>query len=239
MKRNAALALALTFVSVSAYAQQVPFSREEVVEIFATYNPSILEQAQQNDVYQQVLDSFLDSYEAVKNDTNRYELISVARNFDNSIRLKAYTNEYARAYAALTLSGQSVEPARARLRGQVLQTIGDIWAVSVQQSEAKISDLKARRKALRADNTLDAVQKKQQRAALDKEIKAARAELKALKKDPGYSIQAATDSYLQDAQLHAQQQLQQLQQSAQETARMAAEADNLHVKTNHKKPVAK
>ena len=80
-------ALALT-PAVYAQGDATPFTREQVLEIFSQYNPSVLEQASQNEDYNTVLDSFLDAYESSNTPMARTELIAVARNFDNSIRIR-------------------------------------------------------------------------------------------------------------------------------------------------------
>ena len=95
-------------------------------------------------------------------------------------------------------------------------------------------------------NIIEAVESLKQGKAIQRtgwgnaKIKAVKAEIKSLKKDSGEQISASAQAYIQQAQVRVQTRLAALSASAEETSSLqTAQASNLQVKTNHKKPVAK
>lgn len=234
--RRTLFVLAALALAPAVYAQADPayFTREQVLEIFSQYNPSVLEQASQSADYNAVLDSFLDAYEAASQPVDKMELIAVARNFDNSIRLQLLTNAYLQTAATLRLTGGDVSSADRLLRKDLTDVFSRIWAVTVQLRRYQLAETKQALKAVRADKTLSAEVRSEQIGALQAEIRALKMELKELQKDRGEEVLFAVDAYIQ--------QLQQAQsgllQAARESA-AASETENLQVKSKHKKPVAK
>ncbi|MGN1058300.1 MAG: hypothetical protein ACI4Q7_02985, partial [Candidatus Avelusimicrobium sp.] len=63
--RRSLLVLAAFVVTPALYAQadSAHFTREQVLEIFSQYNPSVLERAKTDTDYNAVLESFLSAYE--------------------------------------------------------------------------------------------------------------------------------------------------------------------------------
>ncbi|MGN0017039.1 MAG: hypothetical protein ACI37O_06870 [Candidatus Avelusimicrobium sp.] len=226
-------ALALT-PAVYAQGDATPFTREQVLEIFSQYNPSVLEQASQNDDYNTVLDSFLDAYEASNTPMERAELIAVARNFDNSIRLQVLTDAYLQTSSAVSLMGGDASSADRLFREELTDVFGRVWAVTVQLRQYQLAEAKRALKNVRADKTLSQEARNEQIAALKSEIRALKAELKSLQANRGESVLSAVDAYV----LQTQQASDGLLQAARQSA-AASETENLQIKSNNKKPVAK
>lgn len=235
MRRTLLLLTALTLTpAVYAQADSAPMSREQVLEVFSQYNPAVLEQAAQNADYNAVLDSFLDSYQASNTSANRAELIAVARNFDNSIRLQVLTDAYLQAASAVRLTGGNPSSAEKLFRDDLTDVFGNVWAVTVQLREYQLSQTKQALKAVRADKTLSKEERAAQTAALQEEIAFLKAGIKSLKKNPGEAIVTAVDSYVEQVQQAETGLLQ-----AAQAAVVSSGTDNLQIKSNNKKPVAK
>lgn len=234
--RRTLFILAALALTPAVYAQEDSsyFTREQVLEIFSQYNPTVLEQAAQNDDYNAVLESFLAAYEEASSPTDKADLIAVARNFDNSIRLQVLTDAYLQTASAIRLMGGDASSADKLFRADLTDVFGRVWAVTVQLRTYQLAEAKAVLKTVRADKTLTKAQRSAQVGALKDEIHALKAELKSLQKNPGNAVLSAVDTYVQQVQQAASGLLQAAQQSA-----IASETDNLQIKSNHKKPVAK
>ncbi len=226
-------ALALT-PAVYAQADNAHFTREQVLEIFSQYNPSVLEQAQENADYNAVLESFLEAYDASSAQTERAEIIAVARNFDNSIQLQVLTDAYYQAASAARLMGGNEASAEKLFREDLTDVFSRVWAVTVQLRSYQLAEAKQSLKSVRADKTLPQAERAARIKQLQTEIRALKAERKSLQKNRAEIIMSAVDSYV----LQVQQAEGGLLQAARQAA-SASEAENLHVKSNHKKPVAK
>lgn len=234
--RRTLLLLAALSLTPAAYAQgdAAPFAREQVLEIFSQYNPSVLEQASQNEDYNTVLESFLDAYEAARVPADRAEVIAIARNFDNSIRLQVLTNAYLQTLSAMQVMGGDKASAETLFRQDLTSVFSQVWAVSVQLRQYQLAEAKKALKTVRADKALSAAQRDEQAASLQEDIRLLKAELKSLKKNAGDTVLSAVDSYMQ--------QVRQADAGLLQAAQAAAAVDgteNLQVKSNHKKPVAK
>ena len=85
MKRG--ILLVATFSICSALYAQGTLTREEAREVFAAYNPALLQKAAQDEQLNQLLDQLLRQFTSQHPaDTleNRHTLIALARNFENS-----------------------------------------------------------------------------------------------------------------------------------------------------------
>lgn len=218
MKRG--LFLVATVTLCSAMYAQGTLSREEAQSIFAQYNPGLLTTAQENSQMNRLLQEVLHTY-AAQNlpDTleNRYTLIALARNFENSVALHWVSNAYKQAVLYSQLGGNTQAAAQQAARADLQTIYSRIWAVSVQVKEDLLRAYKAARKqALRAGDKDKAQQYAQS-------VQAVRADLKTLRTQVGPQIVALVQDALS---------------AAQEQAQKALQADNLQLKTNHKKPVA-
>lgn len=207
MKRG--LLLVATLSLCSALYAQGTLTREEAREVFAAYNPALLQKAAQDEQLNQLLDQLLRQFVSQHSaDTleNRYTLIALARNFENSLALNQTLAQYQQALIYSQHGTDVTAAARAHAREKLNTLYPRIWAVSVQVKE-----------------TLLRAYKVQKNAQLAPAITALQADLAQLKTNVGAQLITLTQQALAQAEQQAQQ---------------AAQATNLHIKTNHKKPVA-
>ncbi len=235
--RRSLFVLATLAMSSALYAQAdtALYTREKVLDIFAQYNPSVLERATQNAGYNAVLESFLTAYNAPETQAARYDLIAVARNFDNSIRLHALIKQYEESSVLAQLGGIAPSTVRSYAREQLKDVFQNIWAVTVQLRELQLKEAQDSLKQLRKDKTLSKEARSAQVFSLKQQIKALKAELKAFKKNPGEQILTAVDSVLVQADERLAAQV--VQQAA--SSEQSLQTENLQIKTKNKKPVAK
>ena len=207
MKRG--LLLVATLSLCSALYAQGTLTREEAREVFAAYNPALLQKAAQDEQLNQLLDQLFRQFVSQHSaDTfeNRYTLIALARNFENSLALNQTLAQYQQALIYSQHGTDVTAAARAHAREKLNTLYPRIWAVSVQVKE-----------------TLLRAYKVQKNAQLAPAITALQADLAQLKTNVGAQLITLTQQALAQAEQQAQQ---------------AAQATNLHIKTNHKKPVA-
>lgn len=218
MKRG--LFLMATVTLCSALYAQGTLTREEAESIFAQYNPALLATAQENNQVNQLLQEVLNTYAAQQlADTleNRYTLIALARNFENSIALHWVSNAYKQAVLYSQLGGNTQAAAQAAARADFQTIYSRIWAVSVQTKETLLKAYQqAHNRAIASGDKTQAQQFKQA-------INAVKADLKTLHTQVGPQIRVLVQDALSSAEQQAQRALQ---------------ADNLALKTKHKKPVA-
>ena len=234
--------LAVLAMSPALYAQadSPVYTPETVWEIFAKYNPAVLEKAQQNVDYNSILESFVSSYQEPRTDENRYELIAAVRNFDDSIRLKALTLSYEQAFVYSQMGGGNLAAVQTHFRQELLPIFQRIWAVTVHLRGYEIEECEAKLKQLRKDKTLSKEERSVREAELKRKIAELKKQYKALQQNPGDQILAATDAYIAQTNQQLAAQLQAaIESRAQSVFEEAAQADNLQIKTKNKKPVAK
>lgn len=218
-----------------AQMEQESFSKAEILDIFAQLNPSVLERAEQDSQYNAILQEFLNSYQASPSPTSRYELMAVARNFDNSIKLQSLAETYYAQWQWAQMTGAQVVPGRQQFVYDVTDVMENIWAVTVSLREYQLDEAKAQLKKTRTDKTLDTHVRQEEEKRLKEEIKSLRAELKTLRKNPGQYVLSAAEDYAGRAEAN----FSVLSKTAQNRAQAARQSRNLQIKTNNKKPVAK
>ena len=113
MKRGLFL-IASIALSSALYAQTEPalLSREQVLDLFAQYNPSVLEKAKTDTNYQAILEAFVRSYRLPDTLNNQATVIAGIRNFENSLRLQALTQNYKKSMTLAKMSGQAEQGVR-------------------------------------------------------------------------------------------------------------------------------
>lgn len=230
MKRS--LFLLATFTLSSALYGQNTMTREQAREVFAAYNPALLEKAAQDGNLNQFVESVLAQYISQNPpDTleSCYTLIALARNFENSLTINAALDQYRQAliYAQQSGNDRLADAARTHAAKELSATYPRIWAVSVQVKEDLLSKYKQN---LRSQET-PAADKKDLQAA----IVAAQVDLKELRTHTGEQLVSLTKEalYQTKEQVLADQATLQTKQSENVKA-----TSNLQIKTNHKKPVA-
>ena len=234
MKRGLFILATLT-LSSALYAQQT-LTLEQARRIVADFNPQLLARAAQNPDEKALLEEMISSYVAAKPANtleSRYVLVGLARNFDNSIRLYAAMQQYKDALRYTQAGGEVEKAAAQAARTWIGKTFSQIWAVSIQTKEAMLGAYKQARSTLRKDKTLPTNEKNARLKQVDLSIKAVRDELKQLHTQVGEQLLALTQNALTQVQAQVAQERAALQEQT------AAQATNLQIKSNHKKPVAK
>lgn len=211
MKRG--IILLATFTLSSALYAQGSFTRQQAQEVFATYNPALLEKSAQDENLNRFLNSVLDEYVAQNlPDTleSRYTLAALARNFENSLAVNTALTQYKNALI-YSRQGGDVQAAARTHATQILSAVYPrIWAVSVQVKEDLLAQYQ---KELKKPNVTA-----EQKQKLQKTVKAVKADLKNLHTRTGEQLVALTQQALNQAE--------------------AQVAKSVDVKTSSQKPMA-
>lgn len=236
MKRSLLL-LALCALSTAVYAQSSAerYTREQVLEVFSNYNPVVLENAKNNEDYNAILEEFISSYNQPVTPQSRFELIAVARNFDNSLLLHIWENTYKQILSKGVFTGEDVSSQLENSRQDLLVILGHVWASSVQLREMQLKETKALLKQTHKDKTLSETSRDEKENLLKEDMTNLKKELKALRKNSGEQIQQIADSYVAQMEKEVASSLL----SSRQTEETSSQTENLQVKSNHKKPVAK
>lgn len=237
--KKSTLLLATLVLTPALYAQASGplFTREQVLDVFARFNPAVLENASQDKEYEAVLDFFVNNYRKEISPANEAELIAVARNFDTSIRLDVLTKVYQEKWRLLKMTGQPTESLHRMFAHDLEDEIAHIWAVTVQLQQYRLDQAKAELARLRKDSPLS--QRAQREQQLRGEIKASRAAIKQLQKQAGAYITSAVEEYIAQTDKKLEQDMFSVQRTAVGQATQQARATtNLQIKSKHKKPVA-
>lgn len=230
--KNGLFLLATVTLSSALYAQQ-PLTYQETEDIFAHYNPQLMARSAQDDNMRNLVDQVITTFIRQQPENtleNRYTLIALARNFENSLILQAVTEQYQRSLLYAQLGNREVAgPARENARQNLLENYARMWAVSVQVKEDLLAQYEAARKEAGKDALLTPAEQKARQARLDDTIHALRADIRQLRTNPGNQLIELTEETLTTAAEQVQGQLAALE---------AQSTDNLQIKTKHKKPVA-
>jgi len=238
MKRSLAVLALLTLSSASLCAAE-NYNREKVLALFAQYNPTVLEKAQQNADYNTILQSVAQAYNLPETDENRYTLLALIRNFDNSLDLNRLSAQYEKAFYVNVINDLDPSAIAQQFRSNLVPVFSRIWAVSVQTHKEHLKEAKAAAKALKKDASLTAKEKENALAHQKATISFLKQEIKNLKKDSASQIVDACDSYATQTEQAV------LQEIAQSRAALAThnvavkEVNNLSITSKNKKPVAK
>ncbi len=240
MKRSLAIFAILALSSMSLCAAE-NYTREQMLNLFAKYNPAVLERAQQDKGYALLLESVMASYNVEQNENNYYELVALVRNFDTSLELSALSQEYDRAFPINYAYGLDTSAITDRFIENLHPVFGKIWAVTVQVRELQVKDKKQQIKDLRHNKTLSAQEKEQVKKELNNQLSLLKKEIKSLKKDSSQQIDFVIKNYVAQEQEQSLLSFQEEQRiaAAMEQEKAAKEAKNLSVTSKNKKPVAK
>jgi hypothetical protein len=238
MKRGLFLVASLVIGSaLCSQAEEPLFSREQVLDIFSLYNPSVFEKAKQNDTYAELLDQFVQAFQVPDTLDNRVALIAAARNFETSLRLHDLTELYVEKATWARMSAQDPHGIDTLYRLDVQDEMANIYAVSLQVNRWKLQEFQQALKKARQED-LPQEQKEERINRLKAEIKQQKAAVRSLEENAGELVLQFTDNQVAQAKQQVTQRLTAFgRAAAQEDS--AAQAANLQIKTNHKHPVAK
>ena len=234
------LALLVALVLPGFLHAQQELSRQQVQQLFEAYNPVLMEQARQNSQLKEMLDGIIVAFlQNIPQDTleNRYTFVALVRNFTNSLLINEISDWYQKAVLYSQQSGDLTvqEAAWQGAYNTLLQIYPRVWAVSVQVKEALLGAYQSRRKNVKQDSSLTQAQRSSQLRQLDSSIANLEEELKYLRSDIGNQLVLLAQNTLQNIEMQELSSRAALQQQVQQNVK---EADNLQIKTNHKKPVA-
>lgn len=238
MKRCLLLLAALA-AAPAVYAQpSSAFTREDILAVFAQYNPSVLEQARQDPEYQRLVEQAADAYVPSGVLEPEFELAALAKNFDASILLYALGENYREKWLLQQSSGLELNALDEQTQADLQTLFSSVFDVTLDVYRLQTASYRRRLKALKKDKTLSKSARREAENVLKAKIKDTKTVIKNLKKDRSSSLPALAKTYLQDLQRSARQAAGLEPQSAEQTVLEAAGADNLQIKTKNKKPVA-
>lgn len=188
----------LTLVCLAVGVKAENFTKEQVLDIFQKYNPAILEKAKTDVLYETVLQDFADNYSAENTLENKAELIAIARNFENSLRLNLLTQVYAEKQQAAEMTGIDFSATKDLFRQDLFGIMQKVWSVTEQVHNFELDTYKEEYKQVKKDKSLDSATKKEKLASIKQKIKEEKANLKVLHKNVGAQIQNAVDAYVTD-----------------------------------------
>lgn len=230
--RKGWLALAVLAFSSAVCAQnQTTLGKEDLLTAFEQYNPVALEKAAQDEQYAAILEELISAYEEPRTETSQYEMIALAKNFEQSIALHLIGQNYLQQFTLQQMSGQVLPAWRENMFADLTPVMQQVLDNTLFVRNLQIKEYKEQIKQLSRDKSLFAVQKKQQQDQLKEQIRQVKQEIKGLKANRNKTIRAALEDYTD--------QILSDYEAAQFLQARAEESNAYDVKANHKKPVAK
>ena len=239
MKRCLLLLAVLAAASALQAQDGQKYSREDVLAVFAQYNPQVLENAKVNEDYNHILQQWASAYQQEKSPQADWELMAVAKNFDNSLRLFVIAQTYEESLALQKAANMDFASLDVSTRQALVTVFQDIYNATLDIKAQEIAQTKARIKALKKDKTLAAAQRKLQLTQEKALLKSLKTEVKTLKKDASAKVKSASDVYFADMKERALAKLETAYQAALKQAQQAKSSANRQVKSKNKKPVGK
>lgn len=232
--------LAVLASSCALYAQEGS-SAQEVLSYFKKYNPAVLEKAQQDAAYNSALQNVVNNVKLDGSLEAQLEMIALVRNFDNSVKLMATSQEYEDALLMGITSESDTDPIVKKYRQEFKNVYGGIWAVSVNLQEQLLSQYKQMLKGVKKNQNLTPEQRAAEQDVLNKKIAASQKYLKQIKDNAGEYITSAANAAMATAENNVFTRISELNKvkAQMEAAKAARESDNLQVKNKNQKPVAK
>ena len=241
MKKSLLILAALATACV-LQAQEVS-SQQEVLSLFAKYNPAVLERAQRDPAYNAILQEVVNNTHLDGSLEAYIEMIALVRNFDTSMQIAALTQEYEDALLMAVTSGSDLQALNQKYRQEFGKAYSSIWAVSVNLQEELIAQYKQILKDLKKNPDLTDQQRKEGKAAINEKLNKSRTYLKQIKNNASEYIGAWVNSSMGRAQNNVNKSIAQLNsvktKAEMEEAQRARASDNLQVKNKNQKPVAK
>lgn len=226
------IVLAILAVSSAVCAQnETSFGREDLLAVFQKYNPAVLEKAAQDEQYAAVLQQLLAAYQGPRTQSEQYEMIALAKNFDNSLALHIIGQNYLEQWTLQQMSGQALPSWKEDMTAALTPAMQAALDNTLFVRKLQIKDYKEQLKQLRRNAELTAEQKKEQQAQIKEQIRQVKQEMQALKADRNKTVRSAVEDYTE--------QLRSDYLVAQALELKAQQSDSHDVKANHKKPVAK
>ena len=190
--------------------------------------------AQENHLLNQVAAAYC----AARTENNRFEMIALVKNFDNSLRLQAVREEYANGRTLQMVSGAELAALDERILASIQDIIKDVFKNTLQVREMQIDRYKEQMKTVKKDDSLSKEQQKTAVADLKDKIQTVKTEIKTLKKNSKQKIKDTAKAFFADIRSEYNNDQKALLLRAQTVETQAVQTDAHSVKANHKKPVA-
>lgn len=236
MKKKILFLLALFSSSVLCAQQSQQLGKEDVLAAFKKYNPVALEKAAVNSAYHELLFKLVSAYSAPRTQENENELIALVKNFDNSLALQAVKLNYEKNRQLQLSTGMDLQALDQKSYGYLLQIVQNIFDNTIDIKKIQIQRYKEEIKEIKKDKTLSSVQKKEQIKEIKNKISAVKLSIKQLKQNSKQKIQDTASVYWAEIRTDYEKKALISQKKA---SFSSEQADNLSVKSNNKKPVAK
>ena len=236
MKKKILFLLALFSSSVLCAQQSQQLGKEDVLAAFKKYNPVALEKAAVNSAYHELLFKLVSAYSAPRTQENENELIALVKNFDNSLALQAVNLNYEKNRQLQLSTGMDLQALDQKSYGYLLQIVQNIFDNTIDIKKIQIQRYKEEIKEIKKDKTLSSVQKKEQIKEIKNKISAVKLSIKQLKQNSKQKIQDTASVYWAEIRTDYEKKALISQKKA---SFSSEQADNLSVKSNNKKPVAK
>ena len=217
MKKNVWMLAILAFSTALCAQETGQLGKADLLAAFKQYNPAALEKASADKLYGEILNKLAAGYSAPNTEEERYELIGLAKNFDNSLRLQLLRENYFQGRTLQLVSGTELAALRQQTYAALVTVFEDIFKNTLQLKQLQLADYKQQFKQNRTPQ-------------LKEQIRQLKQEIAQFKRHSRQKIQATAEVYL--AQLEAAYQATLSQQLQVE------QSANRDIKANHKKPVA-
>ena len=238
--KKSLLILAVMACCCAAYAQDKT-SAQEVLSLFATYNPSALQKAQEDPGYNALLQNIVNQAQIQDTLESRLEMIALVRNFDSSVKLFTTGREYEDAVLIAVTGDYPLEPVNAKYRPAFTEAYTNVWAVSVNIQEELLAQYQQMLKDSQKNTALSKEQRAEEKKSLKEKISNTQKYLKQMKKQPGEYIAGAVNEAMLDAQRNVGAKIAAINEvrAKKLAAARAQESANLEIKNKNQKPVAK
>lgn len=223
---------------IPAAGSRSVFTPEEILEAFTQYNPAVLEKAARQEEYRRLFSAATAAFTPSGELDADLELAAFAKNFDTSILLHAVGENYIRQYMLQASSGISLTALDGQTLADLETLFGAVTDVTRETRQAQLDRFRARLKYIKKEKKSDKIAKKEQENLIKEDIRAAKTEVKRLKKDRAAVVTSLAGDYLHHLRREAQSRAGLHPWAAANAELKARSSANLHVKTNHKKPVA-
>lgn len=184
--------------AATLYAQNNEFlGQEDLLEAFRQYNPDALEMAASNAPYGKILYDLAQTYRAPRTEEQKYALIALVKNFENSIILQVISREYMQARQLQAVSGTELPSLQENTQAKIALLLWDVHQKTLEVKKLQLADHKQILKQIRQDKSLSAAQKKERLQAQKEHIKQIKKELRQFKANAKQKIYLTAQAYAQ------------------------------------------
>ena len=182
MRRNLWWLAFLAIGTAWGAQESVMLGKEDLLRAFEQYNPAALEKAASLQAYGAILNELAENYSAPATEAQKYELIGLVKNFDNSLRLQLLREKYFQSRTLQEMSSFSTDFTQ-QIRAPLTEVLQSIFDNTLEVKQIQLADYKQQLKA-------------KPTAELKAQIKQLKQEIRQCKKSAKQKIQATAQTYL-------------------------------------------